>query len=249
MTRTLCALLSIAPPALAEGLPLWSVSRPVERCLVYAPDAIGSHLLRAYPTAEERLMKGATATFCLRSVMPTVTPVCFASIFTGAEPDVHGITTYAKPVLTCDTLFDALLRAGKRVAIIAVAGSSIAIIFGGRGLDYFIESYDPQVTDRALELIERGEHDFILVYHQEYDDALHRTTPESPQAIAAFGRHVESHRGLLEAVDEHWAGLRKAVYLAPDHGAHLDPATGKGTHGSDLPEDLYITHGLWLSGQ
>jgi predicted AlkP superfamily phosphohydrolase/phosphomutase len=56
----------------------------------------------------------------LQSVTPPKTPVCFASLFTGAAPDQHGIRKYEKPVLKCDTLFDALIRAGKRGAIVAV---------------------------------------------------------------------------------------------------------------------------------
>ncbi|MDI6739578.1 MAG: hypothetical protein QME74_04355 [Candidatus Edwardsbacteria bacterium] len=31
------------------------------------------------------------------------------------------------------------------------------------------------------------------------------------------------------------------LIFAPDHGAHLDPATGKGVHGDDIPEDMLVT--------
>ena len=111
----------------------------------------------------------------LRSMTPPKTPVCFASMFTGAPPEVHGIRKYERPVLTCDTLFDALARAGKRAAIVAVRDCSMDIIFRSRPIDYFTEDYDPQVTERALELVRDGNHDFIVAYNQEYDDTLHRT--------------------------------------------------------------------------
>lgn len=95
--------------------------------------------------------------------------------------------------MQCETLFDTLLRARKKVAIVAVAGSSIERIFRERDLDYFAESYDHQVTDRVRGLLEASSHDFIV------------------------------------------AGLT-------DHGARLDPVTGKGTHGDDIPADMEVNH-------
>ena len=52
-------------------------------------------------------------------------------------PDVHGIQEYIKPVLQTDTLFDAFLRAGKRVAIISTDGDSMSRIFLERNMDYY----------------------------------------------------------------------------------------------------------------
>ena len=45
--------------------------------------------------------------------MLPVTPVCFGTMYTGAQPAVHGIQKYEKPVIQIDTIFDALIRAGK----------------------------------------------------------------------------------------------------------------------------------------
>jgi len=106
----------------------------------------------------------------MKSVLPTYTPVCFSSMFTGAQPDVHGIRKYEKPVLSCDTIFDAFARAGKKPAIVAVKNSSIDLVFRNRKIDYYSEEYDPQVEARALKLIETDNYDFILVYHQEVQE-------------------------------------------------------------------------------
>jgi hypothetical protein len=252
LPATACALFGIEPPQLAEPLPHPSVMHeaarsesnmpPIQRMLIYAPDALGRQFLSAHLEELQRIRQVARCELPLLSVMPSVTPVCFASMFTGALPSLHGIQRYEKPVVTTDTLFDALLRAGKRVAIVAVRNSSIDIIFRGRELDYFTEDYDPQVTTRALELIEGNAHDFILAYHQEYDDMLHKTTPYSAECIAAFRRHVDSFAVLAEATTEHWRSVHHALAFTPDHGAHVDPQTGKGTHGSDCAEDLQILH-------
>jgi hypothetical protein len=248
---TIAALLGIEPPRLCAVPVLPAVMQaaqaalagaPVERMLVYAPDALGRRLLGRHPKELARLRRIAPCEVALRSVVPTLTPVCFASMFTGALPEAHGIRRYEKPVLACDTLFDALLRAGKRVAIAAVRSCSIDLIFRGRALDYFSEDYDPQVTARALSLLERGRHDFILAYHQEYDDLLHQHDPYGAECVAAFRRHVASFGELAAAAGDAWRGLRHAIACVPDHGAHLDPATGQGAHGSELPEDMELLH-------
>jgi hypothetical protein len=178
----------------------------------------------------------------LRAELPSKTPVCFASMFTGAAPAAHGIRQYDKPVLTCDTLFDTLLSAGRRVAIVAVKDSSIDLIFRQRELDHFSEDYDPEVTARTLALLEQNEHHFILAYHQEYDDTLHRTTPFGAEALEAARRHVAAFAELADAARECWRDHSHAIAFTPDHGAHIDPESGQGTHGLDLPDDLDVWH-------
>lgn len=214
----------------------------VDRCLVYAPDAIGDHLRAGHPALFTETAEVAPVHVALRAVLPPKTPVCFASMFTGAPPSDHGIRQYERPVLLCDTLFDALVRAGRRTAIVAVADSSIDHIFRGRDLDYYSEPYDPEVTARVLSLVEADRHEFILAYHQEYDDLLHETTPFSADAIRAAHRHVAAFREMAAAVDRCWLDYDRAILFAPDHGAHVDPATGTGTHGEDIPEDMELTH-------
>ena len=175
-------------------------------------------------------------------MFPPKTPVCFASMFTGAPPEVHGIRKYERPVLACDTLFDALARAGKRAAIVAVKGCSMDIIFRNRAIDYFTEDDDAAVLGRTLALLKDDRHDFIVSYNQEYDDTLHRTRHDNQEALAAAGRHVETFVRLWQATEERWSGHSRTLLLAPDHGAHFDAARGKGDHGEDIPEDMDVLH-------
>jgi hypothetical protein len=251
VTPTVCRLMDITPPVLCQAEPLAAVldharealgGRSVQRLLLYAPDAIGCHLLPRDPASFNAVRACAPLELRVQSVHPSVTPVCFTSMFTGAVPKVHGIRHYIKPVLACDTLFDALLRAGKRVAIVAVKKSSIDIMFRGRVLQYFSEDYDAQVTARTIELLARNEHDFILAYHQEYDDHLHMTEPFSPECLAAFQHHAASFAELCQAVDAHWAGYDRAVAFTPDHGAHFNAVAGRGAHGENINEDMDLAH-------
>ncbi len=254
---TLCALMGIPAPHGSTSGVLREVVHgagrefgggSVERCLVFAPDAMGCVLAGVRPNLFDQVRSVAPLRLSLRSVVPPKTPVCFASMFTGMTPEIHGIRKYEKPVLTCDTLFEALARNGKRVAVVSVRDCSIDVIFRGRPVDFFSEEYDPQVTDRALSLIAGGKHDLVLAYHQEYDDVMHRSTPLSEEALKAAGNHVDAFLSLVRAVDRHWGEFNRVVLFAPDHGAHIDAATGRGNHGDDIPEDMDVFH-FWGFGK
>jgi len=250
-TPTLCRVLNVAPPTLSAAETLAGVVRiaaaafdcaPAEKCLLYAPDAIGLDLYREHTALFEPAREHAPFEVPLRAVYPSKTPVCFASMFTGALPEAHGIRRYEKPVLRCDTLFDALIRAGMRVAIVAVEGSSVDLVFRGREMDYFSEKYDREVTSRAVELLAAAGHDVIVAYHQEYDDALHDTTPRSARALRALKNHVESFATLSKAAARFWRRFNHFIAFTPDHGAHVDVDTGRGTHGDDVDDDMNVMH-------
>jgi hypothetical protein len=251
LAPTLCALCGVrAPfdcsaPTLRHVLELARTtlgSAPVERCLVFAPDALGDHVRAARPDLFAEVAAAAPLAIPLRSIDPPWTPVCFASMFSGAGPDRHGIRKYEKPVLTVDTVFDAFARAGRRVAIVAVQDSSMDRIFRGRPLDYYSEKYDPWVTEKALALVAADRHDLVAAYAQEYDDVMHATGPLAPRALRGARNHVEAFLDLAAAVQTSWARHPRALVFAPDHGAHLDSATGGGAHGTPDDDDMNLTH-------
>ena len=67
------------------------------------------------------------------------------------------------------------------------------------------DRYDDAVTEKALELIQKDQYDLIVVYNQEYDDMIHRTQPESPEAMAAFHHHIDAFDRLTKCVKANWA--------------------------------------------
>ncbi len=251
VTPTICSLFGVQPPRDSGERPIDAIVEKaaktlkdgkVEKALIYAPDAVGEGLYRDYKKLFSGVKKLATLEVEVKSVIPTWTPVCFSSMFTGAQPVVHGIKKYEKPVLTCDTLFDALARAKKKVAIVAVKGSSIDLVFRNRKIDYYTEEYDPQVEARVLDILKTKDYDLILAYHQEYDDLMHGSTPRDPKALEAFKRHLKSFETLAKTFNERYDSENRVVAFTPDHGTHIDPATGKGTHGTDSPEDMEVRH-------
>ncbi|OFZ15263.1 MAG: hypothetical protein A2X86_08030 [Bdellovibrionales bacterium GWA2_49_15] len=237
-------MMDVRPPKFGLASPIAELlhsPRPISKALIYCPDAFGYHALQRFPEMHQRLKRASTHEVALSSMIPPKTPVCFASLFTGATIEEHGIKKYERPVLSCDTLFDALVRAGKKVAIVAVAGSSVDLIFRNRTLDYFSMTYDSLVTAQTFALLKEGKHDVIVAYHQEYDDLLHKTEPFSPLAIKALQNHLETWEQFFSAAREAWKN-NYLLAFTPDHGAHLDPATNRGDHDHDCPEDMQLRH-------
>lgn len=246
-TATVCALMQLNCPQAELAPPLAEVlaaapGRPLAKALIFAPDALGQHLYRHDAGLFAAYERECSLRIRVQAEMPSVTPVCFASIFTGLAPSAHGINHYTKPVLTCATLFDYALQAGRQVAIVAVADSSIDRIFRQRALDYFSEPDDAGVTQRCLELLAADRHDLILVYQQAYDDTLHAQTPFSPAALQAAADHADAFSRIAAAAHAAWAAYDRLLAVIPDHGAHFDSATGKGDHGLAIAEDLEVNH-------
>lgn len=230
-----------ANPALEQLARRTLGGRRVERTLLYNPDAVAHHLFTRYTDLFLPVLAVAPLALPLQAVMPSVTPVCFASMYTGALPEVHGIQAYVKPVLTTDTLFDAALRAGLHPAIVSTSGDSISKIFLERPMDYFILDTVEEVNQKAAQLIEEDRHDLIVVYNGNYDATMHRFSPESPEALHELQANVDAFSHLATLAQLHWAQHDTLLAFAPDHGCHPIDG-GLGSHGLDMPEDMLIPH-------
>ncbi len=231
-----------AAPANPALLDLIGRGGPVDRVVMYNPDAVALWLYQKYTSFYRPVQKHTCLTLPLTTVMPSVTPVCFGTMYTGAQPEVHGIRRYEKPVIRIDTLFDALLRAGKKPAIVAEKDCSLSMIFKERDMDYFVLPDVNACNKKTLELIERDEYDFILDYNGNYDAAMHRHAPEGKEALAALQANAAAFDALAEKIKTCWQGKHRTLLgFAPDHGCH-EIDGGLGSHSIDMPEDLNILH-------
>ncbi len=251
LTATVSSLFGIPFPTLAKTPPIRQVienarrslrGKPVDKCLIFAPDALGAHLEEKCEMEFAKIRRICPLEIPLLSMFPSKTPVCFASMFTGAAPQKHGIMQYEKPVLKCDTLFDAMIRAGRNPAIVAVRDSSMDVIFRQRKMLFFSENHDTDTTSRTKQLLHANRMDLIVCYQQEYDDCLHRTQPFSREALQAVSNHIHSFLELAAAARKAWSAYNYVLIVAPDHGAHTDPVSGRGTHGDDIAEDMDLHH-------
>lgn len=214
-----------------------------DRVVMYNPDAIAQWIYQKYPEYLSFANKNKGIEVYLSSVMPSVTPVCFATMYTGAQPNIHGIQKYEKPVVKIDTLFDALIAAGKKPALIASDKCSLGKIFLERDMDYFCidEGFSPAVNAKAAEIILRDEHDFILIYNGNYDSIMHKCGPESARSLAELRVNDHAFAIICNLIKTHWKHHNTLVGFAMDHGCH-EIDGGCGSHGLDMPEDINIVH-------
>ena len=212
-----------------------------DRVFMFNPDAIGTWIYQKYPSLMKEVQNKAELELPFCTVMPSVTPVCFGTMYTGAQPSVHGIQKYEKPVIKIDTIFDALIRCGKKPVIVAQTNCSMANIYLERDMDYFIYPTVDEVNAKAAELILEDKYDFIAVYNGNYDSRMHKCGPESIEALAELHANSHTFATFCSMIENNWKHHNTLVGFAMDHGCH-EIDGGCGSHGLDMDEDLNITH-------
>ena len=227
-----------------------------DRAVLYHADAVGLYIWQKYPHLFAPVYQHTSLNLPFCSTVSSFTPVAHASMYTGMDPDGHGIHTYTRPKLTCSTLFDELLKAGKRPCILATNDSTFEHIFAGRDMDYFKASCAAEIQEKALELIASDKYDVISIHTFDYDDASHAFGPESKQALNALALEAEGFHRLAEALEQFRGQHRILMTYSPDHGQHstksddaeevhvdtIDLSGFVGLHGSKMIEDMNILH-------
>ncbi|KYH39339.1 MAG: hypothetical protein AYL28_000630 [Candidatus Bathyarchaeota archaeon B23] len=239
---TVCGVLGVRPPSSAEAEAIAEAVRPlgvVEHLAVVVLDAFG--------ISTWRRVKAVTPTFnalaerhslIIRAVYPTITPVNFATMVTGAGPERHGIRERTQRI-RLETVFDVLREGEMTSATAARALSSLGMLISPHVDQPGIaaSNRDEEVCRIALEALERGVN-LLWVQLLDVDEAGHRYGPlsrEGREAAARCDRHL---RAIAEAAERRGFSL---IALA-DHGQHGEVVDGvvKGTHGSRREEDLYV---------
>jgi predicted AlkP superfamily pyrophosphatase or phosphodiesterase len=240
---TVCSILGVRHPRNCKVKPLLEVLETMgiqERLAVVVVDAFGVSTWTAArmetPTfnalANRHLLH-------LRSVMPTITPVNFATMVTGASPEVHLISTRDDD-LVLETVFDVLRCYDKTSATAARALSSLGILissFADQG-GLAVSNTDEEVCSIAVDALKERV-DLLWVQLLDVDDAGHEHGPLSSQGIAAAKR---ADAYLKEIVSEACKRGYALIVLA-DHGQHTitgDDGRKAGTHGTRMEEDVYV---------
>lgn len=247
----LCYALGIDPPQYANR-PNEDLVRYVDevfggekadRIVMYNTDAVAQWVYRKYENLCGDLKKYTEVEVPLRTVMPSVTPVCFGTMYTGAQPAVHGIQKYEKPVISIDTFFDALIRAGKKPAIISYSKCSMSLIFLDRKMDYYhtADGGINAVNAMAAELLLRDDYDVLIVYNGNYDSKMHKFGPESIEALGELRVNTAIFGMISNLIERNWKHHNTLVGYAMDHGCH-EIDGGAGSHGLDMEEDLNVVH-------
>ena len=223
--------------------------KKVDRIVMYNPDAIGQWVAEKYPFLTAEVVKQTELALPLRTVMPSVTPVCFGTMYTGAQPQVHGIQAYEKPVIKIDSLFDAMIRAGKKCAIVSNPQCSLNHIFREREMDYFEGIDGDQINAIAARLILEDNYDLLVIYNGNYDFRQHRAGPEGLDALAELKCNSRAFNTFAYMIANNWKHHNTLLGFAMDHGSHAIPPMEKpngtiyiGSHGDEIPEDLNVVH-------
>jgi len=179
----------------------------------------------------------------IHSVMKSVTPVNFATMLTGVSPKTHGITDRAMS-LKHETTFDVMRAAGMRSATAARALSSLGILISPHSDKPGISksNLDTEVTEIAVSRLRDG-YNLLWVQLLDVDDAGHKFGPLSEEGMEAVARADGYLKTILEAAEENGY----SVIVLADHGQHdSDDEAHKGTHGTDIPEDIEVPF-LWAN--
>lgn len=212
-----------------------------DRVIFYNPDAVALWLYQKYTYKFTEALLRSDVAVPMLSVMPSVTPVCFGSMYTGVMPEVHGIKKYEKPVLKTETIFDCFIKAGKKAAIVSTARDSISMIFLEREMDYFIYDTPEEVNEKAMSLIDEDIYDLIVIYNGNYDGTMHKYGPESEEAFNALDKNIAFYCQMVDAVTKKWKKHNVFYGFMPDHGCH-EIDGGCGSHGIEMEEDMNVIH-------
>jgi predicted AlkP superfamily pyrophosphatase or phosphodiesterase len=244
---TVCHILGIRPPKSSDNQALNKVIetlKPTERLSVIVIDALGMATWRRAkdytPTLNKLEENHGTV---IHSVMKSITPVNFATMLTGASPEIHGITDRTM-ALRHETIFDVLRDEGMSSATAARGQSSLGILISPHANHPGLaeSNLDKDVTMIANSMLVEG-YNLIWVQLLDVDDAGHRYGPYSPKSLEAVIRADKNLKTILKTANQHGY----SVMVLADHGQH--PAIGglnKGTHGTDIPEDLKVPL-LWAN--
>ena len=244
---TICKTLGVRLPSSAEGSPLPEVAeslKQTERLTVVVIDAFG--------VSTWKKVKDRTLTFnklrdlhgtVITSVMPSITPVNFATMLTGASPTIHGIRNREQP-LRLETIFDVLRETGMVSATAARAKSSNGILISPHAdrPGVAASNLDSEVTEIACRMID-DDVNLLWVQLLDIDDAGHAHGPHSPEGAEAAGRADANLRIILDAA----RAKGYSIMVLADHGQHpSSDGNYKGVHGTDMPEDLNVPF-LWAN--
>ena len=197
----------------------------------------------------EKMMSKGTVYESVETTYPARTVVCFSSMFTGAPPEKHGITSnlVLKLGLKVESIFDSLRRAGKKGRLVGIAhlidafGDDVASVTSVAHNDKIdqnliaaakreLEEQDPELLVLQLLAVDQNGH-VRGTYYPEYVERIEITD----RLVEEFMQWCEEHGYLDEET---------AVVLMADHGQ----GRGIGAHGHLSEGERYVPFAMWGSG-
>lgn len=181
------------------------------------------------------LAKKSYATLEARTVMPSVTLPCHASLFYGVEPGRHGITTntWTPMVRPIDSLFDVIAKAGgicaafynwEQLRDMWAPGSVDMACFSNL---HKTQNTDAMLTDLATGYIRSKNPDFVFLYLGQTDEVGHGSGWMSDEYLKSVKNVNVFIKSIIERIPKDYT-----VIVTADHGGH------DRCHGTDMAEDM-----------
>lgn len=239
---TIAAALNVPVPSGATGEPIAETLADLAgsgRIAVLAPDALGLSSLRHFANDMPFLSAlCADRMVALRAVMPSITPVNFATMITGTDLAGHGVRS-KEMGCSCETLFDVLGANGLSAAGCGrpgyTGGELLARCAQHKGVARVPD--DAGTEEVTLRIARESLPEFIITQIGGTDDHFHRFGPASDSARPK----VQETDQRLQRLCGELGALGYAIIILADHGQHEtgDPSH-MGSHGTDSDEDCLV---------
>jgi predicted AlkP superfamily pyrophosphatase or phosphodiesterase len=254
LAPTVSALLGVRPPGGAEVGPVCEIVSHLlttQRLAMVVIDAFGVATwenARGFCPTINAL--GANHCMAIRSVLPAITPVNFATMVTGASPQSHTIRARTEE-LKLETLFHILRSEGRLTAAVGRALSTVGILLARfpdlRGVAESNE--DKEVLELGLAILRERQPDYLLLQFLAVDATGHKHGPFSPDSVQA----VAQTDALLRILARQLADQHYCLLLLADHGQHTASPDERrpghlGAHSGGVTEDVQVPL-VWASSQ
>ena len=183
------------------------------------------------------------------TVYPARTVTGFSSMFTGAPPRVHGMSSNFVPSLgvKCETIFDALRAGGLTGKLVGIA--HLVDAFGETDIETVTavtnnDEIDDALKARGKAVVERDDPDLLVLQLLSVDQTGHARGSYNAEYLAKIedsDRHIEDFLGWCDSVG-YLDGA--TVIITADHGQGI----GIGGHGHMGPTERYVPCIMWGEG-
>ncbi|GEM_PF-1515697 len=181
----------------------------------------------------ERL-KQAGATMSVESYPPTYSQTAWATLVTGASPEMNDASPVDKPLtdlypLQVDTIFSRAHEANLQTALLGT--TAWRELIPAQTLDYslFVESTDPladqTVAETAISIIENKNYDFILLQFTQLNQ-IAQTEGKAVSSNEAYQQSAQQIDAYLEQISQTMDLGHSVLIIASDHGYLADGGYG-----------------------
>lgn len=236
---TVCSLLGIRSPAQSDNNIIDEIINGIGnqgKMAVIVLDAFGVATWKSFEdltpnfnlVAHQHLLH-------VRSVLPSKTPVNFATIATGAPSEVHTIRDRSEPLIV-ETIFHVVSEASMKSAAVGRMTSTMGILLS-KFADYKCvaeSNTDEELVRLGIEIIQEKSPEYLIMQILDVDDKGHKFGLESDEIREAVSDVDRRLGDLLPHLAERGYGL---MVLA-DHGAHQ--SNGRATHDGSVEDDVIV---------